>query len=328
MLLALEIFQTIVKVVYAIIESFILAILPSSFLPKKSVAGEIALITGAGSGIGRLTALRLAKLGAKLVLWDVNSEGLEVTRRMIQEAGGQAHVYECDVTDRFLVYLTADRVRDEVGDVTILVNNAGIVSGKPFLETPDEKLQKTMDVNATAHFWTLKAFLPRMLELKHGHIVTISSIAGKISAARLVDYCASKYAAVGLHEALVQEFRASETGVHLTNVCPFFINTGMFGGLKIRFPSILPGLDQHYVADRIVKAIEYNEPEVVIPATMKLTLILNLLLPTKASGALSELLGVRSIMSSFVGRDGAAHGQATTTATITEIEYKSKSKAA
>lgn len=81
----------------------------------------------------------------------------------------------------------------------------------------------------------MKAFLPHMLEEKHGHIVTISSIAGKITASRLADYCASKFAAAGLHEALTQEFKPTETGVHFTNICPFVINTGMFAGLKSRY---------------------------------------------------------------------------------------------
>lgn len=279
--------------------------------------------------MGRLISLKLARLGAKVVLWDINRDGLEETKRMIEAERGQAWTYECDVTDRFLVYLTADRVREDVGNVSILVNNAGIVTGKPFLETPDEKIQLTMDVNVMAHFWTLKAFLPHMLEEKHGHIVTISSLAGKITASRLADYCASKFAATGLHEALTQEFKTTETGVHFTNICPFVINTGMFEGAKSRFPAILPELDQHETVDRIVQALQYNEKEVIVPLIFKLVLALNLLLPRKAAEAMSELLGVRELMGSFTGRDGGPgkvqrKDSATTDANFTNGEGKSK----
>lgn len=119
----------------------------------KSIAGEIALITGAGSGIGRLTALRMSRLGAKVVLWDVNRAGLDETKKMIEAEGGDVWTYVCNVADRDVVYEVADRVRQDVGHVTILVNNAGIVSGTWFLDTPDDKITRTMDVNATAHFW-------------------------------------------------------------------------------------------------------------------------------------------------------------------------------
>ena len=153
MILALEILVTLFKVAYSLLESLILSILPLKVRRAKSVAGEVALVTGAGSGIGRLVSIRLARLGAKLVLWDINQEGLEETRRLIDAEGGQAWAYECNVTDRYLVYLMAERVREEVGHVSILVNNAGVVSGQPFLDTPDEKIQLTMDVNVMAHFW-------------------------------------------------------------------------------------------------------------------------------------------------------------------------------
>ncbi|CAG2177023.1 unnamed protein product [Oppiella nova] len=147
------------------------------FVPKrlrfKSVADDIVLITGGGSGLGRLLAQRFARLGAQVVVWDLNQSALDETCQLIREeltTGAGAHdkppkrvfSYVCDVSDRAMVYETADRVRRDVGKVSILVNNAGIVSGKRFLETPDEKIVKTFEVNAISHFWVNIVFLLNM----------------------------------------------------------------------------------------------------------------------------------------------------------------------
>lgn len=148
-----EFFYSVYLVFYYCVESFMTLFIPKTFRTTKSIFGEIALITGAGSGIGRLIALRLAKLGAKIVLWDVNTAGLEQTKVLIERDGGEAHTYFCDVTDRSQVYETADKVRQDVGNVSLLVNNAGIVNGKWFLDTSDEKIEKVMEVNVIAHFW-------------------------------------------------------------------------------------------------------------------------------------------------------------------------------
>merc|ERR550539_360813 len=124
---------------------------------------------------------------------------------MIRQAGGQASSFLLDVTDREAVYKLADQIRKEIGDVTILINNAGIVTGKKLHECPDALMAKTIDVNTTAHFWTLKAFLPSMIEKNSGHIVSIASIVGFVGCPSLVDYVASKFGAVGLMEALFLE---------------------------------------------------------------------------------------------------------------------------
>merc|ERR1711931_399147 len=93
------------------------------------------------------------------------------------------------------IYRVAEKTKEQVGLVTILVNNAGIVSGSTLLETPDTKIVKTFEVNILAHFWTIKAFMPDMIEKKRGHIVNIASLAGQASINKLVDYCSSKFAA-------------------------------------------------------------------------------------------------------------------------------------
>merc|ERR1712216_163973 len=122
-------------------------------------------------------------------------------------AGGKASAYQCDVTDRAAVYALADKVKSEVGAVTMLSNNAGIVTGKKLLDAPDALCEKTMQVNSIAHFWTVKAFLPDWIEANHGHLITIASSAGTGGVPGLADYCASKWAAIGFQESMRLELK-------------------------------------------------------------------------------------------------------------------------
>ena len=121
---------------------------------------------------------------------------------MVQKNGGTAYAYTVDITSRHKIFTAAQEVKQEVGTVKILINNAGIVSGTSLLDTTDEKIIRTFDVNVLAHFWTIKAFMPDMILNKKGHIVTVASLAGHSGTNKLVDYCSSKFAAVGLDEAL------------------------------------------------------------------------------------------------------------------------------
>ncbi|NWR08133.1 RDHE2 dehydrogenase, partial [Paradoxornis webbianus] len=260
----LETLKVIVLFTYYSLESLVFLVVP---VRKKNVSGEIVLITGAGSGIGRLLAIKFASLGATVVLWDINQEGLNCTVRMARENGaGRVHSYICDCSKRQDVYRVADQVKKEVGDVNILINNAGIVIGKTFLDSPDSLLEKTMEVNTVAHFWTYKAFLPAMIAANHGHLVSIASCAGLCGGSQATDYCASKFAAVGFAESVDMEMRVlRKTGVKTTIVCPFVINTGMFNGVKCKWPHVIPSLDPEYVAERIVSAVQQNQEMLIIP---------------------------------------------------------------
>lgn len=137
---------------YYWVEGIILYFVPRRF-KLKDVTGEIVLITGAGSGIGRLMALKFAARGAILVLWDMNGDANEETAKIIKENGGKAYAYKVDITDKNAVYKIANKVKEEVGDVTILVNNAGVVAGKSFLDLDDKMVEKVFCVNALSHFW-------------------------------------------------------------------------------------------------------------------------------------------------------------------------------
>ncbi|XP_006821780.1 epidermal retinol dehydrogenase 2-like [Saccoglossus kowalevskii] len=254
--------------------SFVYLVLPFC-KPRKDVAGDIVLITGAGSGIGRLMALRFATLQSVVILWDIDEVNNEKTAREIRDKGGRAYSYTVDLSDRDSVYQNAANVKRDVGDVTILINNAGIVTGKTFLDCPDKLIEKTMQVNTMAHFWTVKSFLPMMMKRNYGHIVNIASSAGLIGVSGLADYCASKFGAVGFDESLRYELSAmGKDGVITTVVCPFFINTGMFDGVKTKFPLLLPIMEAEYAANKIVDAVQTKQAMLYMPRILYLFLAL------------------------------------------------------
>ncbi|NXU39705.1 RDHE2 dehydrogenase, partial [Drymodes brunneopygia] len=297
----LETLRFLVLFLYYLLESLVFLVVPGR---KKNVSGEIVLITGAGSGVGRLLALKFARLGATVVLWDINQEGLNCTVKLARENGaGRVHSYVCDCSKRQDVYRVADQVKKEVGDVSILINNAGIVIGKRFLDSPDSLIEKTMEVNTMAHFWTYKAFLPAMIAANRGHLVSMASCAGLCGASQLSDYCASKFAAVGFAESIDMEMRTlRNTGVKTTIVCPFVINTGMFDGLKSKCPSVLPILDAEYVAERIISAVRQNQEVLLIPRIGYILYFLKSFLPVKATVLLLDYLANLDGMTNFKGR--------------------------
>lgn len=270
----------------------------------SEIRGSNILITGGASGIGRLMALEMAHQGGHLLLWDRNPDALETTCREIEAATGKRpRGYVCDVSRRSEVYDVAGSVLSEVGGVDILINNAGVVSGNYLLDIPDDKIEATFAVNALALFWMTKAFLPGMLQRGRGHIVTIASASSLIGVCRLSDYAASKWAAMGFDESLRVELQRTAPYLRTTVACPFYINTGMFSGVRSRFPRLLPLLEPQVVASRIVDAIRRDRTRVILPWSIRLLPLLRVL-PTSLADAIASFLGVNSSMDEFTGRSG------------------------
>ena len=266
------------------------------------VDGRVVLITGAASGIGRLLAGELAWRGARLVLWDLDTERLADVRSDIAALiGREPAVYGCDVSDRHAVADTAARVRAEVGEVDVLVNNAGVVSGRYLVDLPDEKIEQTFAVNTLALYWTTKAFLPSMIDRGRGHIVTIASAAALVGVAKQTDYSASKHAAFGFDESLRVELARTAPSLVTTVVCPFYIDTGMFAGVKTRVPLLLPILRPDDVARKIARAIERDRRVLVMPPLLRVLPAMRVL-PPRAFDAMMNLFGVNRTMDDFVGR--------------------------
>ena len=143
-----------------------------------------------------------------------------------------------DVSKRAAITEAANSARSAFGSVTLLINNAGIVSGKQTMELSESMIDRTMQVNTVSHIHTIQEFLPDMIAQKKGHIVSIASMAGLAGIPGLLDYCASKWGAIAIDEALRNELKKSGhySYVKTTCICPFYISTGMFDGVKNAFP--------------------------------------------------------------------------------------------
>ena len=266
------------------------------------IAGRHVLVTGGASGIGRLVSLRMAALGARVSVWDIRREALDAAVEELRKEGPERALgFVCDVSRRAEVYRVAEETKAAGGPVDVLVNNAGVVSGRPLLELPDEKIEATFAINTLSLFWTTKAFLPAMIERGRGHLVTIASASALIGVAKLSDYASSKWAAMGFDESLRAELRKAAPALRTTVVCPYYIDTGMFRGVKSRFPWLLPILREDDVAARIVRAVERDQRQLIMPPLVGLLPVLRIL-PVAAFDWIGRFLGVNASMDEFQGR--------------------------
>merc|ERR1712029_1067949 len=215
--------------------------------------------------------------------------------------GHKAFDFKVDMTNREGIYAAPKETKSKVGKVSILVNNAGIVSGTALLDTSDEKIVRTFDVNILAHFWTIKAFLPDMLDQKQGHLVNVASLAGHSGTNKLVDYCSSKFAAVGLDEALRVELfvQGHSDYIKTTVVCPYYISTGMFAGVQSK---LIPILEPEYVAESAVTAVLTDRQVLLLPWWSFLLIALKAVMTEQAFMKLSQAFGFNCSMDQFQGR--------------------------
>ncbi|KAK9889957.1 hypothetical protein WA026_008766 [Henosepilachna vigintioctopunctata] len=263
------------------------------FQPQpRSVEGEIVLITGTGHGIGKELALKYAEAGATVVAWDVNKKNNDGTVKEInQKYQKKAHGYICDVGSRDSILEVAKKVQQEVGDVTILIANAGIMPCHLIEEHSADEIRKTIDVNVMQLFWLLEAFLPAMKKNNHGHIVGISSIAGIKGFKNVVPYCTSKFAVRGLLESLREELRADRRNrIGTTSIFPYMVNTGLITNPRIKFEFFMKMLSASEVAECIMMAQRRNEVEASLPSFLMYFQTLMRLLPYNAMAKLVDLL--------------------------------------
>jgi NAD(P)-dependent dehydrogenase (short-subunit alcohol dehydrogenase family) len=193
---------------------------------KTELTGKIAVVTGAGSGIGAATARLLAARGATVHLADLNAGAAEAVARQIRQAGGSAEAHAVDVCDPAAVEALAKAVYNAGGRVDILHNNAGIAHAGNIEATTVEDWQQVIGVNLLGVAYGVQAFVPRMLAQGWpATIVNTASLAGLVPAALMAPYCASKYGVVGMTEALNAEL--SGRGIHVSAVCPGVIDTAI-----------------------------------------------------------------------------------------------------
>ncbi|MGF0314081.1 SDR family NAD(P)-dependent oxidoreductase [Rhodococcus sp. IEGM1428] len=214
----------------------------------KNLGNKVAVVTGAGSGIGRALAIDLAGRGAQLALSDVDASGLADTVAACEKAGAKTRSYELDVSDRAAMYFHADSVVSDFGRVNLVVNNAGVALNADVLEMSWDDFEWVMNVD----FWGVangtKAFLPALIDSGEGHLVNISSVFGLMGIPGQSAYNSAKFAVRGFTEALRQEMKIARHPVGVTCVHP--------GGIKTNIVANARGMDSLGDADKVSEAFQ------------------------------------------------------------------------
>lgn len=259
------------------------------------------LITGGASGIGKIMGRRALLKGARcFIIWDINLQGIEATCKEFSKYG-KVKGYVVDVSDNEAIKATYRKTVEECGDIDILINNAGIItSNKTFDKQTENEIIRTMQINTIAPMLVTLAALPDMLRRDRGHICNIASAGGMLANPKMSVYAASKWAAIGWSDSVRIELQEMKSKVHVTTVAPYYINTGMFDGVK---SPIIPILKPEYVSRRIIRAIEKDKSFKGIPFGFHFIRFWQFILPTRIfDWFFGQVMGIYHAMDAFTGR--------------------------
>jgi NADP-dependent 3-hydroxy acid dehydrogenase YdfG len=251
----------------------------------RILAGETAAITGAARGIGRATARALLQQGMRVAIGDVDADAAVAAAA---ELGPSAVGLPLDVTDRDSFAAFLDESERQLGPLDVLINNAGIMQIGRFIEEDDLTARRMVDINVHGVILGMKLALARMIPRDRGHIVNISSQAGKFGAPGGATYSATKHAVVGLTEAVRGELRLMGAHVNVSYVMPFVVNTELGSGLG--HARGMSTLEPSEVADAIVEALQLGTVEVWVPKSAKRTNMLGTVLPRRLSEGMARAM--------------------------------------
>ena len=254
--------------------------------------------------MGRMALERGAR---RLVIWDIDRGNMASAVAELEPLGSVS-AYMVDVSDSGAVAAAYARVRSECGDVDILINCAGIVTGNMTFDRQSVRdIERTMAVNATAPMVLTLQVLPDMIARDHGHVCNIASAAGMISNPKMSVYVASKWAVIGWSDSVRIELRQARSRVRVTTVAPYYINTGMFDGVRSR---IFPILEPEATARKILRAIERNRDFRGIPWGFHFIRFWQGVLPTSWFDTIfGGWVGIFSAMDGFTGRKTKTEGE-------------------
>ncbi len=268
----------------------------------SQIREKTVLITGGASGIGLLMGRILLREGAGcLIIWDKREDALQEAVSSLKAQGYQVLGYAVDLSDTTQMLRTLQEMQQASLHIDILINNAGIVVGKEFTDHSTADIERTMQVNALAPMLLTRSLLPKMIQQGSGHIINIASAAGMVANPKMSVYCASKWSLIGWSDSLRIELAMARTGVQVTTVTPYYINTGMFEG--VRSP-LIPISDPLKAAERIVGGIRKNRMFVRLPAIIYLLPLIKGLLPARWFDlVIGKWMGIYRSMEHFKGRN-------------------------
>lgn len=267
----------------------------------KNFSRKKILITGGASGIGKLMATTLAKRGGEIIIADINYEDAINVAQEIKRSGGRAHAYKVNLTEIDSIKLLKSDVSAAGLEIDVLINNAGVVFGGDFEKATLDKHLLTYKVNIEGLVAMTHLFFDDLRKSADANIVNIASASGYVGLPYGTTYASSKWAVIGFSESLrVEMLERKINNVHVTTVCPGYIKTGMFDGVKA--PLVLPWLTPERIVTKIILGIEKNSPFVNEPFMVKTVDLLKGLLPTFIFTFVSKILGVSTSMMHWKGR--------------------------
>lgn len=270
----------------------------------EGFAGKVAVVTGAGSGIGQALAIELGRSGAKLAISDVDTEGLAVTEERLKAIGAPVKADRLDVTEREAFLLYADAVKEHFGKVNQIYNNAGIAFTGDIEVSEFKDIERVMDVDYWGVVNGTKAFLPHLIASGDGHVINVSSVFGLFAVPGQAAYNSAKFAVRGFTEALRQEMALAKRPVKVTTVHPGGIKTAIARNmtaaegldtkeLAATFDKKLASTTPQKAAQVILDGVRKNKPRVLIGPDAK---ALDLIVRITGSGTYQRLF------STFVSR--------------------------
>ncbi|EGV43573.1 SDR family NAD(P)-dependent oxidoreductase [Bizionia argentinensis JUB59] len=265
----------------------------------KNLKDKTVLITGGASGIGKIMTRLFLERQARVIIWDISQSNIDETLADFSN-NPAVFAYQVDVSSNEHVQNTAKKVKQDVGVVDVVINNAGIIIGKFFLEHSVTDIDNTMKINAIGPMYITKVFLDDMLNQNSGHICNIASSGGLISNPKMSVYAASKWALIGWSDSLRLEMKQLKKDVHITTILPYYIHTGMFEGVKSKIPILEP----EAAALTIVKAIEKNKRLITIPGYIyRFTRLGQAIMSINVFDWFAgDVLGIYKTMEHFTGR--------------------------
>lgn len=263
--------------------------------------GKNLIVTGGASGIGRIMARMALQKGAKCVaIWDISDKNIADTMAEHQSYGN-IRAYKVDVSSSQMVADTYAQVLHDIGQVDIVIQCAGIVtSNNTFNNNTIDEIDRTMTINAIAPMYVGLCALKNMVERDSGHVVTVTSAAGMLSMPKMSIYAASKWSAIGWSDSVRLELKRMKSHVRVTTVAPYFINTGMFDGVRSK---VFPILDPEKTAAKIIKAVEKNKDFAGIPFSFHFIRLMEGMLPQAVfDWFYGDVFGIYNVMDHFTGR--------------------------